>query len=189
MAIILLINFILLTLILINRNNNENIFKNLLNGILIFSVFVVTINEVLSWFNFLNFLTITSTWFITILIQVYITYRLKINLKETFLELIKKSRSAFKSLNFALKLLAFFLILLVALIAFQGIIYPPNNWDSMAYHLPRIIEWQNHENFANFQTHILRQLYQPCFSEYVIFQVNLLNGNDYFANSVQLFYL
>ena len=189
MAIILLINFILLNLILINRNNNEGIFKNLLNGILILSVFIVAINEVLSWFNFLNFLTLTSTWFITILIQVYITYRLKINLKETFLELIKKSRSAFKSLNFALKLLAVFLILLVTLIAFQGIIYPPNNWDSMAYHLPRVIEWQNHESFSNFQTHILRQLYQPCFSEYVIFQVNLLNGNDYFANSVQLFYL
>lgn len=189
MAIILLINFILFNLLIIHQNNNQQIFKTLLKGFLLFSGFIVAMNEGLSWLNVLNLKSLISIWLVTFFIQISFIYRLKINLKITLFELTKKFKLKLMELNILFKILLGFLILTISLIAIQGIVYPPNNWDSMAYHLPRIIEWQQHANFDNFQTHILRQLYQPCFSEYFIFQVNTLNGNDYFSNSVQLFYL
>jgi 4-amino-4-deoxy-L-arabinose transferase-like glycosyltransferase len=87
------------------------------------------------------------------------------------------------------KVLTAFLALLLVMIGIQGIIYPPNNWDSMTYHMARIASWVSHETVYHYPTHILRQIYQPPFAEYVIMHFNLLSKSDYFANSVQLIFL
>ncbi|MGG7036923.1 MAG: ArnT family glycosyltransferase [Flavobacterium sp.] len=84
-----------------------------------------------------------------------------------------------------LGVISFFIVLLFI----QGLLYPPNNWDSLTYHLSRIMYWIGNESVSHFPTNILRHLYQPPFAEYFILHLNLLNGNDYLSNSVQLFFL
>jgi hypothetical protein len=78
---------------------------------------------------------------------------------------------------------------ILALVLLQGIINPPNNWDSMTYHLARITAWISQQSVNHFPTHIVRQVYQPPFSEFVILHVNLLSLNDYFSNAVQFLFL
>lgn len=75
------------------------------------------------------------------------------------------------------------------LLLIQGIIYPPNNWDSMTYHMARIAHWVMNESIEPYPTHIYRQIYQPPLAEWIIAQVCILNKADYFANAVQLFFL
>lgn len=63
----------------------------------------------------------------------------------------------------------------------------PNNWDSMTYHMPRIMHWIQNQSLEPYPTAILRQLYQPPGAEYLILQFQILSGNDRLANGVQWF--
>lgn len=95
----------------------------------------------------------------------------------------------YKALSVFDKWLLGSITLLLALVFAQGIIYPPNNRDSLTYHLGRIVSWVSHHSVAPYPTHIVRQLYLSPFSEYVILHVNLLAGSDLFSASVQFFFL
>lgn len=78
--------------------------------------------------------------------------------------------------------LAATIVICVFLIA---IVSPPNTWDSMTYHLPRIEHWIQNGSVEHYPTHIIRQLYLNPYAEYVILHLRLLGGNDYLANLVQ----
>ena len=95
----------------------------------------------------------------------------------------------FRGLTKFEKLICFSSIALLAIIFFQGVLYPPNTWDSMTYHMARITNWISHQSVAHYPTNIFRQIFQPPFSEYVIMNLNILNGGDFFSNSVQFVFL
>jgi len=162
--------------------------ENLLITIIVFSCLLVFSSEVLSYLKLLNFQFILGFWLLISLIFSLLLSRKKI----LFSNLLKLKKtiifSRFQSLTVFEKIIIISTSILLLLVFFQGIVYPPNNWDSLSYHMSRTYHWMNHESFENFPTHIIRQLYQPCFSEYFIFQVNILNGNDYFSNTVQFSY-
>jgi 4-amino-4-deoxy-L-arabinose transferase-like glycosyltransferase len=61
----------------------------------------------------------------------------------------------------------------------------PNNWDSMTYHLSRVMHWMQNKSVAMYPTHILRQLHQNPWAEFAILQFQILSGDDRFANLVQ----
>ena len=69
--------------------------------------------------------------------------------------------------------------LLIALVA------PPNNWDSMTYHMARVVHWIQNRSVAHYPTHITRQLYSAPWAEYAIMHLQILSGGDRFANLVQ----
>lgn len=64
---------------------------------------------------------------------------------------------------------------------------PPNNWDSMTYHMARVANWIQNKSVAFYPTHITRQLHSNPFAEYVISNLGVLSGGDHFANLVQWF--
>ncbi|CAN1549761.1 Glycosyltransferase RgtA/B/C/D-like [Flavobacteriaceae bacterium] len=182
---------VLLLLFLFMNNLNHSIgFKELiLKTVLIFSGFIVFITELLSLFKSLNLISVALSW--SSLSLILILFLLK-DKKETFATLKNIKGTTFnyyKSLSIASRILLFFIIVALLSLLLQGLIYPPNNWDSMTYHMSRIMHWLSNEYVSHFPTHILRHLYQPPFAEYFIMNINLLNGNDNFSNSVQLFYL
>jgi len=80
-------------------------------------------------------------------------------------------------------------VMIVSLIGLIGLIAPPNNWDSMDYHMSRIIHWMQNKNVTHYPTHITRQLHLSPFAEFAIMQFQLLSGSDYFANMIQWFSL
>jgi hypothetical protein len=57
----------------------------------------------------------------------------------------------------------------------------------MTYHLPRVMHWTQNRAIAHYPTHELRQLYQNPWAEFAIAHLQILGGNDRFANLVQWF--
>ncbi len=76
---------------------------------------------------------------------------------------------------------------IVAVVGLIALIAPPNTWDSMTYHMPRVMHWIQDQGIAFYPTNSIRQLHQPPWAEYVILHLQLLSGGDYFANGVQWF--
>lgn len=156
---------------------------------LIFSGFIVLLTEILSLFKAINLTALIISWSFFSIVLLYFLFKNRKNFFSLVLtkknDLVKK----YKTLLIYEKLLLITISVFVLLLLFQGIIYPPNNWDSLTYHMTRIMYWIGNESVAHFPSHILRHLYQPPFAEYFILNLNLLNGNDYFSNTVQLLYL
>jgi Dolichyl-phosphate-mannose-protein mannosyltransferase len=73
---------------------------------------------------------------------------------------------------------------LVGLIAFVA---PPNNSDSMIYHMARVMHWIQNHSVAHYPTNIMHQLFQPPWAEFAILHVQVLSGGDRWANLVQWF--
>lgn len=167
--------------------NVERIRFSLIKGILFFSLLVLTITELLSLFNALNLWSIVISWSVIDVILILILVR-----KQSFsmvAPLQKKLKRVILNLNTFEKSLIGFSVFIIVGIFIQGLIYPTNNWDAMAYHMPRIIHWIQNESLSYYRTPVYPQLNSPPFAEQLILHINLLTGRDYFSNMVQLFYL
>ena len=76
-------------------------------------------------------------------------------------------------------------LLLLALNLLVALVAPPNAWDGLTYHLPRVMHWLQNQSLAHYPTHILRQLWMNPFAEECILHAQSLAGSDRFANCVQ----
>jgi Dolichyl-phosphate-mannose-protein mannosyltransferase len=87
-------------------------------------------------------------------------------------------------------LLLFWIIVVLGTTALTALSSPPNNWDSMVYHMSRVAHWWTNNTVAFYPTHIQRQLYLSPLAEYIILQFFVLSGgSDRLANMVQWFCL
>jgi hypothetical protein len=181
------IGYILLLLVLLGKNNFSGIAETIIKTTLLFSGILFFVTELLSGFHSLNLLSLGIFWgtFNVLLVA----FLLRTQGKKTMLLMVQKIKSCHQTLLLKEKLLVSVLLVLLCLLFVQGLLYPPNNWDSLTYHMSRIMYWIGNESVDYFPTHILRHLYQPPFSEYFILNINLLNGNDFLSNSVELFFL
>jgi 4-amino-4-deoxy-L-arabinose transferase-like glycosyltransferase len=68
-----------------------------------------------------------------------------------------------------------------------AIIAPPNNWDSMTYHMSRVMHWLQNRSVDHYPTHILRQIEMNPWAEFAIAHFQALSGGDRYANLVQWF--
>ena len=66
-----------------------------------------------------------------------------------------------------------------------ALISPPNNWDSMTYHMSRVEYWIQNKAIFFFKTNNPRQNVLAPFSEFLILHLQILSGSDIFANLVQ----
>ncbi|MFC4738425.1 ArnT family glycosyltransferase [Flavobacterium ponti] len=181
---LLYICYLLLFLIVHKSDLKSSLADFMIKSTLLFSTVIVLNVELLSIFNSLNFISILSFWLVFAVILTYFIIKNK-----SFLIIKTKLFSLNNNISVVDKILLFLIIIFLFAILFQGIAYPPNNWDSLTYHMSRIMYWLSNESVDHFQTHILRHLYQPPFAEYFILNINVLNGNDYLSNSVELFFL
>jgi hypothetical protein len=75
-----------------------------------------------------------------------------------------------------------------AILALTGgiaLLSPPNTWDSMTYHMPRVAHWGQAGSVGHYPTHVLRQLWLGPGAEFAITHLYLLSGGDRLANLVQ----
>src|SRR5262245_35403163 len=86
------------------------------------------------------------------------------------------------SLPFSLLLPIGFIVSLTGLIA---LVAPPNTYDSMTYHLGRVVHWIQNHDVRPYPTNIDRQLYNPPWAEFAISHFHILSGGDRLANAVQ----
>ncbi len=66
-----------------------------------------------------------------------------------------------------------------------ALLSPPNTWDSMTYHMPRVAHWSQAGSVAHYPTHVLRQLWLGPGAEFAITHLQVLTGGDRLANLVQ----
>jgi hypothetical protein len=181
--------FLLITALALKFKIAKTFSGTVLSATLVFGGVVVFITETLSLFHAINVVSLSLSWGLLSGICLFLLLR---NKKETLLQFSHKKSfwiKSYKSLSWYEKAVIWFIPAWFSLLLFQGIIYPPNNWDSLTYHMSRIMYWIGNGSVSHFPTHIFRLLYQPPFAEFLIMNINLINGNDYLSNSVQLFYL
>jgi hypothetical protein len=77
------------------------------------------------------------------------------------------------------------LLLVLAVLGTLAVLAPPNNWDSMVYHMSRVIHWMQDRSVDHYPTAIDRQLYLGPWTEFAILHFQLITGNDRWANLVQ----
>jgi hypothetical protein len=98
------------------------------------------------------------------------------------------SRDRFTSLQQTSRLEKFALVGIIAILAICGItafIAPPNNYDSMTYHMVRVMHWIQNKSVAHYPTQNLRQIAFPPGANYILLHLQLLTGSDRLANLVQ----
>ena len=74
---------------------------------------------------------------------------------------------------------------IVVIAGLTAIVAPPNTYDSMTYHLPRVMHWIQNQSVAHYPTHIPRQLHFPPGAEFILIHIHILAGNDRLLNLVQ----
>lgn len=84
--------------------------------------------------------------------------------------------------------------IMLLLIAFQVLtlgmaayLFAPNTWDSMTYHLTRVIHWQQQQSVWHYATNNERQIQLAPFAEFVIAHLQIMLMGDQFVNLVQWF--
>lgn len=150
-------------------------------ALLVNSVQLWLLTEFLSALHLLTPLSLRLTWLLVILLQLFALYRIQFSWQSAY-QLIQKRWMDLPVLD---KGLLSFLALLLLVLLSLGIAQPPNNWDSMTYHLSRVMHWIQQQSVAHYASHIDRQIFMTPFSEYWILNTMVLTGNDYFTNAVQ----
>lgn len=148
-----------------------------LKAAIIFGVLTVVITEFFSLFHALMFEPVTLVWS---LVNVFLLFAL---LKKKEVGKIPVLPLATFSILEILLILGFSSIALI--IAFIALASVPNTWDSMTYHLPRVMHWIQNHTLAPYTTSISRQIAYCPFAEFTILQTIILTGCDRLAPLVQ----
>ncbi len=149
---------------------------------LIWAIAAVTIIEILSIFHGLTRAAVAGCWglvnFAAIGCLIFFSTKLK-NKKTAW----ATSLSKWNWIGICLT------VTIIFVVGINAIFAAPNNWDSMTYHLPRVMHWIQNHSVEHYPTPILRQLYQPPGAEYLILHFQILAQSDQFANLIQWFSL
>ncbi len=73
-------------------------------------------------------------------------------------------------------------VIFTGLVAFHS---APNTWDTMTYHLPRVMHWVQNGSVAHYATHEPRQLYLSPWAELAAAHFQVLGAGDRAARLVQ----
>ncbi|MFN8346665.1 MAG: hypothetical protein U0X91_16800 [Spirosomataceae bacterium] len=138
--------------------------------------------EVLSRFNALTTFSLTFFWAIVALVFGYLNFRQNYwSLHDR--DLVKAVRTL--SRNEKIWACVISVVYLLPLL-FLAVYAPPNNTDSVNYHLARVVFWLQNRNVEHYPTVYIQQLYHNVFSEYILLNIlSLSELNDYFVNLVQ----
>jgi hypothetical protein len=166
---------------LVERSLNKDWRDDFLSLAVILGVLITVSTEILSLFKLITFGTILGFWIITIGFFIYFYYR-QVKQGKQFLNISGISKLTPVSL-----VLLGGVAFILAIVGITAIASPTNNWDSMTYHMPRVVHWIQNRSVAHYPTYDSAQLVHPPFAEFVIMHLQILSGGDRFANLVQWF--
>jgi len=167
---------------LLYSNNKDFSWRNcILLAAVFWGLLLLIITETLSLFNSIAFPGVAVAWGLSSVMGFFI-YIACPNKKL----LIRSGGAAFSLSRTEIFLLicVTFVVLILALAAY---IAPPNTWDSLTYHMTRVVHWMQNKNVNYYPTHNIRQLVHAPFSEFAILHLQVLSNGDRFANFVQWF--
>jgi hypothetical protein len=148
--------------------------EDLLNGLVIWGICVALIAESTSALMHYDRWTVAVGWAVAMATILFV---------RRGRALTRFSRVA--GLSASQRVLAGGVLMILLLIGLTAVAAPPNTWDALTYHMPRVAHWIQNRTVAHYPTSIVRQLYLPPWSEFAVSQLQLLSGSDRFANCVQ----
>lgn len=154
--------------------------ESFIQAALAWGTLVVVITELTSIFKLIDFWPFTIIWGCLSLVFLALLI-ISTNSKDLWSDL-RTIRLNFQVDEVVILVVLFAIILYLGIIS---VIAPPNTWDSMTYHMSRIIHWVQNKTIVFFPSHILRQLHQSPWSEFAILQFQVLSKSDRFANLIQ----
>jgi len=142
---------------------------------------VVLITEGLSVFNQLTYAGLTTSWLALDIIAGSII------LNKVIKTGFKPNRLRFPHLQRFEYFIVAGILIIILTTGLIALVAPPNSFDSMNYHMSRIMHWIQDRNVAPFPTNITKQVNLTPGTEYDILQFQLLSGGDGLANMIQWF--
>lgn len=190
MASILILTFLFqVFLIFFQRNKFENLRDAFMRSVIVLAIFVWFSTESLSYFSQLNSASIPTFWILANLAAGgYLNYfygKFPTSRDFNFKNFISSKKVWFSE---PLSIILFFFIAPILItVLITALYFPPNTVDVITYHLPRVAHWIQAGNVEFYPTNIDRQLFNAPFAEFSLLHLQLLSGNDYYANLVQFF--
>lgn len=130
--------------------------------------FLLVLTELLSAGHWINRVSIVVGWSLWLCFHVFFY----IKNKKEISDIIK---NWWKELN-GYKILFALLVMFSMIILYVSYETVPANWDSNAYHLPRVMHWIQNRSIDYYATAGSRQCYSPPYSEYIIMHIALIRG-------------
>lgn len=90
-------------------------------------------------------------------------------------------------LSLSEKLLVAAQAIIVAGVMLLAVLAPPNLWDAMEYHLPRVVLWTSNRSVDTYPTPDYAQVTSAPFAEYSALQLYLLGDGDRWVDLVEAF--
>ena len=150
----------------------------ILSAAVVWGVIVVLSTEIFSLLRLLTFEWVFGLWLVADILGliVYLKFR---SIKPIF---EKNQDEKLPSVLIGLLGGVLFIFAAVGLIA---VVSPPNNWDSMTYHMSRVVHWIQNRSVEHYPTSYVPQLYHPPGAEFAIMHFQIITGGDRFANLIQ----
>lgn len=162
---------------------NKGIRESILQSTILFFLFITLSTQLLSFFEGVNFRWMVIFWilvFIFLILWIFLSVKLDIVLERA--GRFWRNLSSLSFLDWSI-LALIGLILMVTLVV--ALVSPPNNVDSLIYHMARVSQWIQRESVEYYPTSILRQNNFPPLAEYAILHLQILSKADVYANLVQ----
>ncbi len=150
----------------------------ILSAAIVWGVIIALSTEILSLFRLLTFEWVFGLWLVVNILGLIIYLKFR-SIKPIF---DKNQDDKFPSLLVSLLGGVLFIFAAIGLIA---IVSPPNNWDSMTYHMSRVVHWIQNRSVGHYPTSYVPQLYHPPGAEFAIMHFQIITGGDRFANLIQ----
>jgi len=167
--------------------------RSVLSAALVWGTLLTVITEVLSAFALLNQFWLRVVWGGLSLLSLFKFFQPNKGLS-TFGDFKPSLRARLKNLGQLVRshsdrqLLVLVVLSLGCILSLTGliaIVAPPNTYNTMTYHLPRVMHWLQNQSVRHFPTHIPRQIDPPPWFSFVLLHLQALSGGDRFANLVQ----
>ena len=182
MIAIILISYLLFFFIFIIKDGS-GLREALVNSFLVEFLLILFSTEVLSLINQITYNGILFFWILVVIFESIALFGL-VRSKKYDIALKNYIRGKF-ILHWYEWLILSLIGLICATTLLIALLSPPNNYDSMTYHMARVAEWIQHQDVKFYPTAIARQNYSPPLAEYAILHLQVLSKSDYFANLVQ----
>lgn len=141
-------------------------------------VFAVASAELLSLVGGIRRPYLATAWALATLAVIAVLARLG------RLRSIRRSLGTQRPLRAPIPAILIILTIMVVLFA-VAVTSPPNNVDSLLYHMPRVRHWEQNGSLSHYATGYQHQLIMPPFAEIANLHLSLLYGSDRLANLVQ----
>ena len=187
--ILLILNIILLFLLL-SSDHRKSLWDVIIIVPCLFGLIILILTEAMGLFRALDRETMILCWSCIDFFLLFWVVKWKKSISPRIVDWKEKIFVIIQTSTQIERLIFSFSLVLLSLMFLSGFCYPPNNWDSMTYHMARIIHWVGNDSVNYYPTHIYRQIYQSPLMEYMVMHVCVLNQSDVWAFVIQFgFYI